>query len=808
MSPVEFADPGVRHIELTIERLERSLLGAAVAASDPRAFAEVAAALLFKSLPVEGVGVWITTSAEQDAEPVAFFGNGRDLERCPASLQEAAGRPRPDDTVRGLPEAGVSRASFSVPDIGQVTFLVSIPHEEVWSLFSEGWLEKAIAPAIQILAAHIEARESSAVSSLLVRESVDSLIGLNEAGECTLWSPAAEALFGWPEPDVIHVPLRIVPRSHAATWEQSVNAARASGRPLTVRLTGQRWDGTLVPVEARIVPLLGDIRSLPHVLLVLRDMTLAAETGEWRKLVASASQALHAATGEIPSIGNCLAPLISSGRFRRAALWHMSADGQGWTLHTSEPAAARTAGGLPDNLIAKAVAGKLVDLVGPVEMPVPSQGRVLRRPTGSLVGVPLPDRQSLLVLEQAGYEEPGEAAREALRTIASIVGSALDRERLTRELEQMRERVTQAAKLESLGLLATTVAHDLNNILTVVFGYADLARHSNSPQDSIGEIEKAAEKAAALSRQLLRSGRTTRNETVVFDVATAVAELEPLIRSLTGSKITLKIDAAVRGLCVRMPRTDFDQLVLNLVANARDAMPAGGLLGIRLAAVEPVLRDLERNPRLRSGSCVQLRVIDNGAGMTAEVCSRMFDSFFTTKEAGKGTGVGLATVRQVVDRAAGGISVESRPSVGTAMTVLLPRVMSAVCPRTVDARPEVLPSGTESVLIVEEEPRLRDLLARILELRGYKVRSLAQLPVEPLPELAGAELVIADRSTIEAAPQKCPRKGTDRCAALALVEADCDSAMPATAFAVCRMLPRPFTSHQVAIAVREALDAR
>jgi len=808
MSSVEFADPGARHIELTIDRLERGLIDAAAAADLPREFLEEAAGLLFKNLPLEGVGVWMTASGQHNVEAVADFGNGRALERWRGSSREQAGRPRRSETQPGGPAPGVFRAAFSVPRIGEIEFVVSIPHEEVWNLFPEGWLENAVAPAVQILAAVLESRESTALSSVLVRESLDPLVGLNLSGECTLWNPAAEALFGWPEPDVLHTALRIVPRDQTAAWTHSVDAALASGRAQTTPLKAQRWDGTPVDLEARIVPLHGENRSLPNVLLVLRDITQNTETTDWRKLVASASQALHAAGGETRLVQNCLSPLTASGRFRRAAIWHSNPDSPGWTLTASVPAAETMPAGTADLLFTKALAGRLLEIVGPVDLQSPARGRQPRTPLGSLLGVPLPDRQSLLVLEQAGCDEPGEAARESLRAVASFLGAALHQERLARELEQMRERVTQAAKLESLGLLTTTVAHDLNNILTVVFGYADLARQSSSPQESINEIERAAEKAASLSRQLLRSGRTTRNETVVFDVAAAVAELEPLITSLTGSKITLKIDATLRGLCVRMPRTDFDQVLLNLVANARDAMPAGGLLGIRVAPGEPVLRDLERNPRLRSGSCVQLRVGDNGAGMTPDVCARMFDPFFTTKEAGKGTGVGLATVRQVVDRALGGISVESRPGVGTAITVLLPRVTSAVCPRTVDSHPGVLPSGNESVLIVEEDSRLRDLLVRILELRGYDVHSLARLPADELPALAAVQLVIADRSTIEAALQSGKWKGAGRCAVLALVEADCDSALPTTGFAASRTLAKPFSSHQVAVAVREVLDAR
>ncbi|HVJ85850.1 MAG TPA: ATP-binding protein, partial [Caulifigura sp.] len=350
----------------------------------------------------------------------------------------------------------------------------------------------------------------------------------------------------------------------------------------------------------------------------------------------------------------------------------------------------------------------------------------------------------------------------------------------------------------------------LNNVLSIIFGYCDLAGQSTGSPDCVEQILLAAEKGARIVRQLLSSGRTSRHDLATFEVAEALTELKPLLNSLTGPTISLVIERpAHEAFPVRMPRTDFDQVLLNLVANARDAMPDGGTLRCVLERYEPELRDLKLNPGLHPAPCVRLSVIDAGCGMTEETRRRIFEPFFTTKTGDRGTGVGLSTVRQIVDRAAGGITVATVPGKGTAVSVLLPRALSELSPRMVDIPAQVDPRGSESVLIVCEDARMRELLARLLQVRGYRVTGLASFAeVETHRRQAPGpvDLLLAEAAMIDRwAGSGTTFKGNLPPRLLRIGDIDAPAGQAVSGFGFVQTLVKPFTSQQLAIAVREAL---
>jgi len=281
--------------------------------------------------------------------------------------------------------------------------------------------------------------------------------------------------------------------------------------------------------------------------------------------------------------------------------------------------------------------------------------------------------------------------------------------------KRLEEQLRQAQKMEAVGRLAGGVAHDFNNLLTVILGYGSLLLEQTQPGDPMYEpirmIRATAERAAALTRQLLAFSRKQILMPVVLDLNTVVTELEPMLRRLIGEDIRLVTDLATGLGAIKADRNQLEQVLLNLVVNARDAMPTGGRLTI-------ATHNEDQPP---GESCVVLTVRDNGHGMDEHTRAHLFEPFFTTKEVGKGTGLGLATVYGIVQQSGGRITVESALGAGAAFRIALPRVEGVEAPaQTLTARPES-GRGRETILLVEDEEMLRDLARIVLRKNGYKV---------------------------------------------------------------------------------------
>ena len=279
------------------------------------------------------------------------------------------------------------------------------------------------------------------------------------------------------------------------------------------------------------------------------------------------------------------------------------------------------------------------------------------------------------------------------------------------ELRAVEAQFLHAQKMEAVGRLAGGVAHDFNNLLTVIQGYSELMEACFSPgtneREWLEEIRRATVRAAALSRQLLAFSRQGTVRLRVVDVNDLLRDLARMLERLIGSQIVLETIPSAEPAFVRVDVGQFEQVVANLVVNARDAMPDGGRIEIRVDVPAP-------------GDRVRVSLSDTGHGMDAETRKRIFEPFFTTKREGKGTGLGLATVLAIVDRSGGTVEVESEPGKGATFRVLLPRVEEA--PEAVV--PEILPGvrgGTETVLLVEDEESLRTLLEGGLRGAGYLV---------------------------------------------------------------------------------------
>jgi signal transduction histidine kinase len=310
------------------------------------------------------------------------------------------------------------------------------------------------------------------------------------------------------------------------------------------------------------------------------------------------------------------------------------------------------------------------------------------------------------------------------------------RDNLIREMEERRateealrkseEELRHSQKMEAVGRLAGGVAHDFNNLLTAIIGYAELISTRTSSNTLARQnaelIRKAGEQAAALTRQLLAFSRKQLLQPKVIDLNALVVEMEKLLRRVIGERFDLQSHPDAEVGRVKADPSQIEQVVLNLGVNARDAMPTGGKLIIR---TENVRLDKITAPQISAslvpGDYVMLSVTDTGAGMDEETKSHIFEPFFTTKGPGKGTGLGLATVYGIVRQTGGGISVESAPGKGSTFRIYLPLVMAPLDFTKTITAPVEKSENFETVLVVEDEEIVRELVCEVLEGQGYNV---------------------------------------------------------------------------------------
>ena len=291
-------------------------------------------------------------------------------------------------------------------------------------------------------------------------------------------------------------------------------------------------------------------------------------------------------------------------------------------------------------------------------------------------------------------------------------------------LRQSNDMLRHAQKMEAVGRLAGGVAHDFNNLLTAIMGYGDIIREQLAPDHSmrheVDEICKAADRAHALTRQLLAFSRKQVLEPKVLNLNTVVAEVRKLLGRLIGEHIELKTVLQPAIGSVRVDPGQMEQVLINLAVNARDAMKDGGCITISTGEVDLDQPLQQANHTVKPGRYVTLEISDTGHGMTEDVQSHLFEPFFTTKEVGQGTGLGLSMVYGIMEQSGGHILFESNPGQGTTFSLYLPRLprsepVAAVTP------PRLPLGGRETILLVEDEDMVRDLTSRILRERGYQV---------------------------------------------------------------------------------------
>jgi PAS domain S-box-containing protein len=361
--------------------------------------------------------------------------------------------------------------------------------------------------------------------------------------------------------------------------------------------------------------------------------------------------------------------------------------------------------------------------------------------TGYLAALPEPVDDDLalgriievMALRKDGLTFPSEFSLAALHSahgtaFTAVVRDVTERKQVQDTLHQRDEQLRQSQKMEAIGRLAGGVAHDFNNLLMAIRGYAEILAEGfpegDERREDAEEILKASDRAAGLTRQLLAFSRRQVLTQQALALDQIVEGMQSMLQRLIGENIKILTEVWPDLTPVLADRTQLEQILVNLVVNARDAMPDGGKIMIELRNVEFDNIGVAAHPGLRPGDYVEMSVSDTGSGMDAETAARIFEPFFTTKDASKGTGLGLATVYGIVQQSDGAIEVQSKVGHGTTFYIYLPRATDLGKPAP--AKPSVPASGSETILLVEDDDRVRALVANMLKKHGYAVLLASQ----------------------------------------------------------------------------------
>ncbi|MHB1414090.1 MAG: ATP-binding protein, partial [Chloroflexota bacterium] len=324
--------------------------------------------------------------------------------------------------------------------------------------------------------------------------------------------------------------------------------------------------------------------------------------------------------------------------------------------------------------------------------------------------------------------EANEELEDRVRARTSDLEQTIEElERRSTQRQQAEEQLRQSQRMEAVGRLAGGVAHDFNNLLTVIIGHADLLLTEVEPgSESRGDVEgirASADRAAALTRQLLAFSRRQALQPHVFNLDDVAQSMADLLKRLIGEDIDLVFREDSALWPVEADPGQLEQVIMNLALNARDAMPEGGKLTLETANVELGPDYVATHSEAEPGPHVMLAVSDTGTGIAPDVLHHIFEPFFTTKETGKGTGLGLATVYGIVKQSGGNIWVYSEPGHGTTFKLYFPRAEGPVdwTPEGTPLQRERVDGGCETILVVEDEPAVRALVVRVLEAAGYTV---------------------------------------------------------------------------------------
>ncbi len=580
----------------------------------------------------------------------------------------------------------------------------------------------------------------------IVDTALDGVITIDSIGIVTDWNAQATAIFGWSREEALGRALSetIIPERDRQAHEHGIREFLRTGVGAIlnrrIEILAQHKDGRELPVELAVSPAkIGDAYIFSA---FVRDITdrrraerrLASQYAVTRVL-AETTTLEEAVPKIIQAIGESLEWDLgvfwrvdkATGVLRCLDQWKApSVQADPFTLDSWQRAFTRGEG-LPGRIWASGKSAWVTDVTMDAGFTRGAQARQVG--FHGAFGLPIlvgSEIEGVIEFFSRQVRQPDDELLRMVEDIGLKIGQFGESARTEVVLRETEAQLRQAQKMEAVGRLAGGMAHDFNNLLTVIRGYSELLLGRLGTTDDMRkdmeEVKKAADRASGLTRQLLAFSRHQFIAAKVLDLNALVANMDGMLRRLIGEdlvELNAELDASTGAIKADPGRVE--QVIMNLVVNARDAMPKGGRLTIETTNVTIGKEASLDAVGVAPGSYVMLAVRDNGHGMDAETRSHMFEPFFTTKEKGKGTGLGLSTVYGIVKQSGGNIIVESAPDRGTTFRIYFPRVEQELPVPTGAIKATDPARGRETILLVEDEPAVRGLVHETLRLHGYRV---------------------------------------------------------------------------------------
>jgi len=583
-------------------------------------------------------------------------------------------------------------------------------------------------------------RQSNEFMQSLVRSAPVGIVALDEQQRVTLWNQEAERTLGWTREEMLGHRYLLVPDEGRAGFDDQFAQVLAGQKQKRVETLRRHADGRLVPVQGAMFPMYNAAGDVGGAVEFLVDLSRQKHAERCLRTQLAVSRILAACETIEQAAAPSLRATCEIFGWRHGEFWlrpEADAPAARIAAHAAPGcSAARFLSAIPADelhpergLVGRILAAggvwhkKLSECEGSLRA-----GWAQRDGLQAAIGVPIVlggEVRGAVCFVAENLAEPDHGLRELMSSLGEQFGQALERERTRASLAAAEDNLRQSQKMDAIGLLAGGVAHDFNNILSVILAYSEIGldevAEDEPLHESLSEIHQAGQRAAALTRQLLAFSRRQVFRPESVDLNRLAEEMERMLRRLIGPKIVYESSLSRPLHRVTADAAQLEQVLLNLVVNARDAMPDGGSIRVATRNAELDARSMPAHVRAEPGAYAVLSVADTGCGMDAATQARIFEPFFTTKAPGKGTGMGLSTVYGIVQQSGGFLTVDSTPGVGTTFTVYLPRAKHALATQQVHEQLDELPPGAGTILVAEADETLRRVVRRILEVRGYQV---------------------------------------------------------------------------------------
>ncbi len=589
-------------------------------------------------------------------------------------------------------------------------------------------------------------RDSEAKFRTIGMSAPDALILINDEELVEYWNPAAERMFGYTalEMQGTKVHDRIMPEAFRPHFEKAFPIFRERGTGgvigRIVELTAIRKDGFEFPIEIAVNPI--SMKGRYWSSAIIRDITDRKRAEEEKALSARRLSALL----ELNQMTT--ASIHDLTHFAMEEAVNLTGSTLGYIAFTNEDESVLTM-----YAWSKAAMAECAIQDKPVLYPIGSTGlwgeavrqrrsiitndyaadSALKKgtPDGHIpivrhMNVPIFDGSHIVLIAGVGNkpEDYDEGDVRQLKLLMEGMWRIVRQRQAEDERKRLQEQLAQASKMEAVGQLAGGVAHDFNNLLTTILGYSEMIRsqlaEDNPVRTEVEEISKAGERAASLTQQLLAFSRKQVIKPRSIDLNETVTESRKMLERLIGENIRLVFNLDPDLGSVKADPHQIDQVLLNLAVNARDAMPDGGVLTVATANVTVEKEHILPHSEIAPGAYCLLSVADTGVGMSREIKARIFEPFFSTKAFGKGTGLGLAMVYGIAKQNGGAVFVDSEPAQGTKFRIYLPRIHGETV-RSSTSSPSALPTGNETILLVEDDAMVQRLAQKMLIHLGYEV---------------------------------------------------------------------------------------